>query len=126
MAKCSLGGRRVARVIEKRRYVSRVTVAVKRCARRNIRHLSRIFMSLNNPKAARVFTRQIKITRSVQRSDGDFLFARCRRNLFCPASTLTFVFIYHRVLSAPRCNNDPAVKIAVPKTKFANGRVKHP
>lgn len=54
------------RVVEKRRHVSRVTAA-KRVTGRGvislIRHLSRIFMSLNNPKAARVFTRQIKITR---------------------------------------------------------------
>jgi len=38
-----------------------------------IRHLSRIFMSLNNPKAARVFTREIKS--HVQRS-GRKLFIR--------------------------------------------------
>lgn len=80
-------------------YAGRVTAAAKqRGVISLIRHLSRIFMSLNNPKAARVFAQEIKS--HVQRPDGNFLFARCRWNLFCSAPALTFVFIYHRALSA--------------------------
>lgn len=56
-------------------------------------------MSLNNPKAARVFTREIKS--HVQRPDGNFFVRRGVGEIyFAPASTLTFVFIYHRALSA--------------------------
>jgi len=48
-----------------------------------IRHLSRIFMSLNNPKAARVFTREIKS--HVQRvPDGNFLFAPVSAKFILP------------------------------------------
>lgn len=87
---------------KKQKHVGRVTAA-KRCARCNITYqtfIANIYVTLNNPKAARVFTREIKS--HVQRPDGNFLFTRCRRNLFCPASALTFVFIYHRALSAWR------------------------
>jgi len=89
---------------EKQRHVSRVTAA------RNgapgvislIRHLSRIFMSLNNPKAARIFTWEIKSTSG--------------RELFIGAVSAKFIlprvgadiciYISSRSFGA-RCNNNP-------------------
>jgi len=92
-----------------------------RCVIFLIRHLSRIFMSLNNPKAARVFTQEIKS--HVQRPDGNFLFARCRRNLFCPdVGADICIYISSRSFGdaiTTRKNNGSG-------TKFANGCVKHP
>ena len=71
-------------------------------------------MSLNNPKAARVFTREIKS--HVQRPGGNFLFARCRRNLFCPdVGADICIYISSRSFGdaiTTRKNNDSETKFA--------------